>query len=168
MELQQQIALCRHHESLLVLPRFDADIALELGMALRTLARARHIALAIDISVNRLSLFSCLMPGASAENADWVRRKRNVIDLLGTSSYGARLMLLDRKTTLAERYGVSPRDYAAYGGGFPLRLAGAGIIGSVTVSGAPELADHHLAQEVLAGFAGVDPATLTPLPPLRA
>lgn len=80
------------------------------------------MALAIDITVNHQTLFSYAMAGTCAENQDWLRRKRNVVELLSTSSYAAGLMLQQRETSLDARYGVSLRDYAALGGAFRCKL----------------------------------------------
>ena len=51
-------------------------------------------------------------------------------------------------------------DYAADGGSFPLKVAGAGIVGSVTVSGLPQRSDHELVVEALCGLLGRDYAAL--------
>jgi uncharacterized protein (UPF0303 family) len=45
-------------------------------------------------------------------------------------------------------------DFAAHGGSFPLRVAGAGVVGSVTVSGLAQRADHELVVEALCGLLG--------------
>ena len=47
-------------------------------------------------------------------------------------------------------------DYAPHGGSFPLIVAGAGVIGSVTVSGLPQRADHELVVEALCAELGAD------------
>jgi hypothetical protein len=36
--------------------------------------------------------------------------------------------------------GITPLDHAPAGGGFPIHLAGTGIVGAVTVSGVPSVA----------------------------
>jgi uncharacterized protein (UPF0303 family) len=40
-------------------------------------------------------------------------------------------------------------DYATHGGSFPLTVEDAGVVGSVTVSGLPQRADHELVVEAL-------------------
>ena len=48
--------------------------------------------------------------------------------------------------------------YAAHGGAFPILLRGTGCIGTVAVSGLPQLEDHRLVVEVLEAVLA-DPAT---------
>jgi len=45
-------------------------------------------------------------------------------------------------------------DYATHGGSFPLAVSGAGVVGSVTVSGLPMRADHELVIEALCAILG--------------
>ncbi len=46
------------------------------------------------------------------------------------------------------------------GGSFPLAVTGAGVVGSVTVSGLPQRADHELVVEALCSVLGRDYAAL--------
>ncbi|WP_437888248.1 heme-degrading domain-containing protein [Phytobacter sp. V91] len=161
MSLDQQIALCEQHREQLRFVSFDADDAWALGNALYRNAERKGFALAIEVNVNHLCMFSALMPGATAENIDWVRRKRNMVAFLGISSWAAGLMLQSRQTTLALRYGLSLRDYAAFGGSYPLYLTSGCQIGSVTVSGAPQRDDHNLVLETLREMLGIAPGAFT-------
>jgi uncharacterized protein (UPF0303 family) len=65
------------------------------------------------------------------------------------SSYGVGLSLKAKNETLLEKFGLPMADYAAHGGSFPLAVAQAGVVGSVTVSGLPQRADHELVVEAL-------------------
>ena len=60
----------------------------------------------------------------------------------------------EKKSNLFDRYGLPIADYASHGGSFPMREVGAGVIGSLTVSGLPERADHQLAVEALCAELG--------------
>ena len=60
---------------------------------------------------------------------------------------------------------ADPGEFAAHGGAFPIHVAGVGIIGSVTVSGAPSRDDHAFVVEALAQHLGLDPAPLRLDPP---
>jgi hypothetical protein len=56
---------------------------------------------------------------------------------------------------LLNRYGLAVSDYAGHGGCFPLRVVQAGVVGSVTVSGLAERADHELAVEGICAELGL-------------
>jgi uncharacterized protein (UPF0303 family) len=136
-------------EKTLVFPRFTLETAWTLGTALRDAALARNAPVAIDIGLRERPLFHAALPGAGPDNADWVRRKRNTVLTLGTSTLAVGLKLKASGETLEGRYGLAPHDHAAHGGGFPLKLEGLGCIGAITVSGLPQVEDHALVVEVL-------------------
>jgi uncharacterized protein (UPF0303 family) len=128
---------------------FDAGTAWKVGTRLRAAAEASGAAVAIDIQVNGHPLFFTAMPGTTPDNVDWIRRKRNVVQRFHRSSYFIGLNLRKQKTTLTEQVGVDARDFAPHGGCFPIQLIGTGCIGTITVSGLPQRADHELIVEVL-------------------
>ena len=101
-------------------------------------------------------LFYSALNGSTPDNAEWVRRKGNVVARLHRSSYAIGLGLKQTNSTLADKYELAASDYASHGGSFPLKVAGAGVIGSVTVSGLPQRADHELVVEALCGQLGRD------------
>jgi uncharacterized protein (UPF0303 family) len=146
---QELLAAIAAQEKALVFPRFTLETAWTLGTALRDAALARGAPVAIDISLRDRPLFHAALPGAGPDNADWVRRKRNTVLTLATSTLAVGLKLKGSGETLEQRYGLSPRDHAAHGGGFPLILDGLGCIGAITVSGLPQVEDHGLVVEVL-------------------
>ncbi len=152
----EQIAL---QERELRLPRLDAQLAWELGSRLRAMAIERGLALVIDVRRFGQPLFYAALDGTTPDNPEWVRRKSNVVARYHRSSYGMGLDLKQKRQTLEER-GHSIADFAAHGGSFPLHVEGAGIVGSVTVSGLPQRADHELVVEALCGLLGRDYASL--------
>ena len=145
----QLLAAIAAQEKALVFPRFTLETAWTLGTALRDVALARNAPVAIDISLRERPLFHAALPGAGPDNADWVRRKRNTVLTLAASTLAVGLKLKASGETLEERYGLSPRDHAAHGGGFPLTLEGLGCIGAITVSGLAQAEDHDLIVEAL-------------------
>jgi uncharacterized protein (UPF0303 family) len=70
------------------------------------------------------------------------------------------LSLKAKNDSLLDKYGLALADYAAHGGSFPLYVQDAGVVGSVTVSGLPQRADHELVVEALCGLLGRDYAAL--------
>ncbi len=116
-------------------PIFDEEVAWKLGSRLHELALARRLPVAIEIRRFGQPLFYSGLDGSSPDNAEWVRRKGNVVARFHRSSYAIGLGLQETNATLVEKFQLSSTDYAASGGSFPLKVAGAGIIGCVTVSG---------------------------------
>ena len=154
MDLQAEIERVRAQEAALVRAPFGAQQAWELGVALREAALARGVGLCIEVRLSANTVFLCAMPGTSPSNADWLRRKRNVVELLGRSSYGVGLQMALEQTTLSDKMGLPLRDYASHGGCLPLRDASGTVWGSVGVSGLPQLQDHELVAEVLGAMPG--------------
>jgi uncharacterized protein (UPF0303 family) len=160
MGLREDLERVALQERELVLPRLDMRIAWELGLRLRELAMERGLPVVIDVRRFGQPLFYTALEGTTPDNVDWVRRKSNLVARFHCSSYAISLKLKDAGQTLQEKYGLPDADYAAHGGSFPLAVAGAGVVGSVTVSGLPQRADHELAIEALCGMLGKDYAAL--------
>ena len=154
MGLNEDLDRIAQQESELVLPRLDAQTAWELGSRLRALAAERRLAVVIDVRRFGQPLFYAAMDGTSPDNVEWVRRKSNVVARFHHSSYVAGLREKIKNQTLTESQGLPIAEYATHGGSFPLRVAGGGIVGSVTVSGLPQRADHELVIEALCGLLG--------------
>jgi uncharacterized protein (UPF0303 family) len=145
----ERLAVIAEQERRLVFAHFDLETAWRLGTTLREAAQARSAPVAIDISLRERPLFHAALPGAGPANAEWARRKRNVVLKLGASTLAIGLKLAASGETLEERYGLSPADHAAHGGGFPLTLEGLGCIGAITVSGLAQAEDHDMIVEAL-------------------
>jgi len=79
---------------------------------------------------------------------EWVRRKSNVVARFHRSSYGIGLHLKNKNDSIEAR-GLPTAEYASHGGSFPIIVRNAGIVGSITVSGLPQRADHELVVEAL-------------------
>jgi len=149
MGLSEDLEKIALQESELVLPQLDAETAWQLGSLLRTMAAERGLAVVIDVRRFGQPLFYAAMEGTTPDNVEWVRRKRNVVARFHRSSYAVGLREKQKGQTIYENQGLSLSDYATHGGSFPLRVAGAGVVGSVTVSGLPMREDHELVIEAL-------------------
>jgi len=154
MELSRDIEVIATQERELVLPEFDEDIAWKLGFRLHELASSRLLPVVIDVRRFGQPLFYSALNGSIPDNAEWVRRKSNVVARFHRSSYAIGLVLQQTNTSLVAKYDLPAAEYAAHGGSFPLRVAGAGVVGCVTVSGLPQRADHELVVEALCGLLG--------------
>jgi uncharacterized protein (UPF0303 family) len=152
MSLQEDLERIALQERELTFPKFDAEIAWELGSILRKYAEARKYPVVIDVRRIGQPLFYTAMQGTTPDNPDWIRRKINVVERFHISSYAVNIQEKIKGKSILESQGLSIRDYATHGGAFPLRVADAGIVGTATVSGLPMRADHELVVEALCTF----------------
>ena len=167
MSVQDDIAAIITQEATLTLPSFGPEIAWQIGTTLRDLAMARQLSLVMDVrrfGSPHQQLFYCALAGTTPDNQRWVQRKINVVARFHKSSYHVGRLLELSGLSFGDRYNLPIEDYAAHGGCFPINVAGAGIVGSVTVSGLPQREDHNLVVEALCIVTGLDNAALR-LPP---
>jgi len=129
----------------------NAD-ALRLGLAIVERARANDKAVTVDITRNGHQLFHHAMDGTSPDNANWVRRKNNVVQRFGRSSWHVGTSYRSKGKTFEADSGLDAADFAAHGGAFPLAIRGTGVIGTITVSGLPQQEDHELVTSVLRAY----------------
>ncbi|MDG5804555.1 heme-degrading domain-containing protein [Streptomyces ossamyceticus] len=139
-------------ERRLVLPRFGFEDAWALGSLLVEMAREREAPVAIDIRRGPQQLFHAALPGSTPDNDAWIDRKRRVVERYGASSYLVGARFRAKGTTFEASSRLDPDRYAAHGGSFPLAVEGTGVIGTVTVSGLPQLEDHRMVVEALERF----------------
>ena len=160
MAMADDIAAIAAQEKALVFDRFDEAAAFELGAALRQRGLAEALPIVIDIRLWDRPLFYAALPGSTAANADWARRKRNSVEMFHKSTYRLHLEQGGQEQIFPPRYGLSADRYAIAGGGFPIVVKGVGAIGVVAVSGLPQRRDHELVVAVLAETLGHDPQRL--------
>jgi len=139
-------------ENRIMFRRFDIGLAGEIGLALVARAEAEALPVAIDVTRTGQCLFHAALEGAVPDNAEWIRRKNRVVNRFRHSSLYMGALCRISGTTLEEKFLLPPNLYAAHGGAFPITLDGSGVIGTVTVSGLPQIDDHELVVSVLEGF----------------
>ncbi|WP_240229776.1 heme-degrading domain-containing protein [Devosia lacusdianchii] len=162
MAVAEDIELVKKQERELVLAAFDETVAYELGTAIRQRAITEKLGLVVDIRTWDRQMFFAATTGTSADNAEWVRRKINTVRRFQRASY--RMVLERGEAPFSPQSGVDPADYVIAGGGFPIRVKGAGIIGCLTISGLPGRNDHGVAVAALATHLGFEPQDFA-LPP---
>jgi uncharacterized protein (UPF0303 family) len=139
-------------ERRLVLPSLDESDAIAIGRLL--LARAEARSLAVTVEVRRVGrvVFRAALPGTSTDNDAWIAGKAAVVERFGHSSWYMRQRYLAQGTTFEEATGLGRPAYAPHGGGYPLAVAGTGVVGVALVSGLPQEQDHALLVEVLGAY----------------
>ncbi|KKC32905.1 heme-degrading domain-containing protein [Devosia psychrophila] len=159
MSTESDILLVKKQELDLVLAEFDETVAFALGGAIRGRALAEELSLVVDIRTWDRQMFFAATAGTSSDNADWVRRKINTVRRFHRASY--RMVLERGEVVFSPMSGADPVDFVIAGGGFPIRVKGAGIIGCLTISGLPGRIDHSVAVDAFCDHLGLDRATYT-------
>ena len=160
MSLESDLKTIAMQEKELQFDAFGADLAWALGSRLRADSVARGAGMTFEIQLAGRTIFMTATDGAAPSQADWIRRKRNVVMRFGRSSYAVGLQLESDGQTLEARHGLTLADYAVHGGGFPIVLRGTGLIGSIVASGLAQRVDHAMVVDAIAGVLGVDLARL--------
>jgi len=143
-------------ESLLQFDSFSNEAALEIGLKLVDLARAEGKAVTVDIRRNGMLLFAHGMSGATADHAEWIRRKNNLVNRTGHSSHYTHTEVRANGGDIDAIPTLDVREYAAHGGAFPVVVRGTGQVGTITVSGLPGPEDHALVVRALKDYLKVD------------
>ena len=140
------------------LPCWNANVAFQLGCALRT--RLLPFSKPTVIHISTIStpphvLFHSVTTGGTAlDNDFWVARKRNAVIRFQTSTW----LLQNKYEGDEEKFrvknglGESAKEYAIHGGGVPVFVRGVeGPVAVVVVSGLKQWDDHQVVVEELMG-----------------
>ena len=134
------------------LTELDHEAAVALGEDLVRRSRAKGWPMAVSVKLGDHEVFHVALPGAKPINDNWIRRKRNLIELTCEPTFlvGQRLAAEGKTLDVLE---LSEVDFAPAGGGYPL-IVNDVVVGSVIVSGVPQQDDHALVVEALRALAG--------------
>src|SRR5947209_13144806 len=94
-EYEATLSELRQQEEDIQFTSFSNDTALAVGMALLQEARKQGKAVAIDITRSGLQLFHFAMEGTAVDNGEWIKRKNNVVQRFGHSSFYVGISLLN-------------------------------------------------------------------------
>ncbi|RPB14835.1 hypothetical protein P167DRAFT_519655 [Morchella conica CCBAS932] len=140
-----------HQEQELQFSTFSSDVAWDLGVICRGLAQKHQKPVVIHIASSnsgQLLFHACSRPGTTPDNAFWVKRKQATVFRFGCSSYYMKKKMDSSLVAFETKYALSEGDYAANGGGFPIRVKGVeGTVAVVVISGLSQEEDHELAVE---------------------
>ena len=139
-------------EELIRFTKFDNDIALELGLFIVDYAKKQGKSVSLCITVNGWQIFKYAMTGITRpDNEGWLYRKHNTVTRFRTSSLATAASMKAKGATLATR-ALDPAEYIFAGGGFPLHVVNAGVIGSLCASGLKDFEDHQLLVDACAAY----------------
>ena len=143
----------RRRERALQFDSFDHDDAFSVGSRLRDQGIERDLPIAISIAFGEQRVFHAGLPGASADNDDWLERKFRVVRRYGESSFVIGTLFRSRGTTFEQSSRLDASLYAAHGGAVPIFVRGS-LVGVVGVSGLAQADDHELVLDALEWLKG--------------
>ncbi|AXJ09802.1 heme-degrading domain-containing protein [Arthrobacter sp. PM3] len=144
-----RIAELRQHEDQLVFPAFDHQDAWRLGSLIASRAIEAAYPVAIDIRRHNLVLFRCVLPGATADQEEWIRRKAATTLRFEHSTALLAAEFAAKNFDPTQGGWLAPADYTLAGGSFPVRVRNAGVVAAVTASGLSSDDDHRLVVEAI-------------------
>lgn len=150
----------KRQEDALQFTSFDNNAALTIGNKIVEMAKADKVAVTVDVSVNRNPLFFHAMAGTSPNNADWIRRKSNLVNRTGHASFFMHTQAVERGQDFNNLPTFDSKDFAAHGGSFPIVVKGTGQIGTITVSGLAGVDDHAMVVRALKWYLKADDVPL--------
>jgi uncharacterized protein (UPF0303 family) len=148
----QQLAELLAQEHRLVFKTFEHDTAWTLGSRLHAEALKGQLPIAISLRRNGQYLFHAALPGSSADNDGWLLRKAAVVERYGHSSYYVGCKFRADGGDFDTDSRLDTGVFAAHGGAFPIILGTSGCIGTVAVSGLPQVEDHRFVVSQLERF----------------
>ena len=131
---------------------FNEASAWRIGSQLVERAARENLSITIDITRGNHQLFHASLPGTSADNDEWVKRKVRLVYRFGHSSFYLGQLLKSKGKNIEEAYLLSEKDYAPHGGCFPVIVKGTGMVGTITVSGLPQEEDHKLVAQAIRNY----------------
>ena len=156
MMLEESIRILAMQEEILQFSHFTNEDAWELGSLMVAEAARNHLPIAISIRLNNgYTVFQYGFKGTNGNNELWLTRKYNTVRNVEMSSLRLCMLMKKNQETLEDR-GLNAQEYVACGGGFPIRVAGAGVIGCVLVSGLDHMADHEFAAACISQYLRID------------
>ncbi|MGN0251051.1 MAG: heme-degrading domain-containing protein [Oliverpabstia sp.] len=144
MTVEELVKVLEMQEEILQFSSFTNADAWELGNMVVQEAKRLGLTIATRIRLNNgYTVFQYGMDGTNLLNEQWMTRKENTVKTLEESSLRFCMNLRANQESLEDHF-LDPREYAACGGGFPIRVEEVGVIGTIVVSGLDHVSDHDL------------------------
>jgi uncharacterized protein (UPF0303 family) len=139
-------------EQILTLPSLSTAEALEIGEIAKSLGVARNLPIATEVRLGDWIIYHASLPGSKPENDWWMSRKSRTVMLKQHSTMYERVSAEERGVDWHEENNLLDETHAIHGGGLPLITQNEGFVGTLLVSGLPQVEDHLLGVEVLTEF----------------
>lgn len=143
-------------EEILQFSHFTNEDATALGNFMLQEAVKKDLKIAISIRrTNGLVVYQALREGTNLDNIVWMNRKFNTVLRTEVSSLSWFMRLKENDQTMADKF-MDENVYACCGGGFPVRVEDAGVVGIILVSGLNHVQDHDFIVKSLSKYLHMD------------
>ena len=139
-------------EKLFWLKSLDIFSALSIGDIAKSIGFSRNLPIAIEVRIGDWTVYHASLPGSSPENDSWIARKARVVNLKNHSTLYERVRAEELSIDWFVENNLSEKEYAIHGGGLPLISKEQGFVGSLIISGLPQIDDHLFGIEVLTEY----------------
>ena len=130
---------------------FVNDDAVDLGVTAIEVIRSRGLNLAVRIVLRGDVVFLAKLRDTGPDNDAWLAGKAAVVERFGEPSLLVRRRHEEAGTPFGERDDLDHDALRAHGGSLPIRVGGE-LVGTITVSGEPDVIDHQVAAEAVRRF----------------
>jgi uncharacterized protein (UPF0303 family) len=138
-------------EAQLVFASFELNDAWTLGSAAAAIILENGYSLSVQIVLAGRTVFKAAFNGVSQDTEPWLVGKAAAALRFESSSM---LMRLRNDADPSVLDGVDQDLYRTHGGSVPIRVVGRGIVGTITVSGEPDVIDHAVAIDAISRVLG--------------
>lgn len=150
-ELIADVASLEEEFSSLHLAELSHQDVLTIGLDLAERAEERGWPMVIAVFLGDQRVFQYACEGTSADNDQWIARKRNTVLKFQEPSFLVGQRFAADGQNFYDETGLNPDEFVCYGGGFPL-MVGNEMVGMVVTSGVPHQDDHGIIVEALRAF----------------
>ena len=148
--LSSQLLLAE--EQLLLLPSLDNSDCIEIGQIATELATSQSLPIAIQVRLGDWIVYHAALPGSSPENDWWIGRKARVVKLKKHSTMYERVLAQEQGIDWHKENNLLDETHAIHGGGLALKTKDQGFLGTLLISGLPQVEDHLFGVQVLTEF----------------
>lgn len=126
---------------------FTNEDAVDLGLCAVEIITERELDLAVDIVLDDYLVFRARLGTTGPDNDPWLAGKAAAAVYFEEPSLLVRLRHEASGQTVAD-FGLDADVHRTHGGSIPLRAAGR-IVGTITISGEPDVIDHEVASDAI-------------------
>ena len=130
---------------------FDNEAAVALGLVAIDLIRKHAANLAVRIVLRGDAVFVAKLGNTGPGNDPWLAGKAAVAERFGEPSLLVRRRHEAAGTPFDDRTDIDHDRFRAHGGSVPILVAGE-VVGTITMSGEPDVLDHAITAEAIRRF----------------